>query len=373
VQQDGPGDPRVGAIGGSYGGGYQFVGAFGALADQGKPLFDALAPEITWWSLQESLAPNEVVKTEWDSALTAAGAGALPPEVLQAFAVGAATGEWPKGQIPGVPNLNAFLEKNGPQWQVAHGRRLNIPVLFGQGITDSLFPLTQGLKNWKNAITPAARAKSIFVGYNGGHVLPTAFPQTVGVASDPCSKELAGGSFSALALRFMKLNLKGENTGLTGFGKFHLATPDGEHCTTTTSVAPNTDYKVDSFAAPTGAGAPSVYKLASGPVRVAGTPRLSATIATAGIDQRSFFALAVGTSLADAKVVQGNVMPYNQHLPSRGAARTFDLPSVAVDVPAGQSLFLLVTPIDDMFAGMGSRAPGVIVLKDVVVRVPVVK
>src|SRR5690349_22440070 len=45
VRQDAPGDPRLGAIGGSYGGGYQFLAAFEQLRRQGRPVFDALAPE----------------------------------------------------------------------------------------------------------------------------------------------------------------------------------------------------------------------------------------------------------------------------------------------------------------------------------------
>src|SRR5512145_3036088 len=41
VRKDGKGDPRLGAIGGSYGGGYQYVGAFRNLMDKGEPIFDA--------------------------------------------------------------------------------------------------------------------------------------------------------------------------------------------------------------------------------------------------------------------------------------------------------------------------------------------
>ena len=45
---------------GAYGGGYQYVGAFRNLMVKGEPIFDALAPEITWHDLNESLAPQEV-------------------------------------------------------------------------------------------------------------------------------------------------------------------------------------------------------------------------------------------------------------------------------------------------------------------------
>ena len=69
--------------------------------------------------------------------------------------------------------LHDFLDKNGPEWHVRKGRKLDIPVLFGQGATDNLFPLDQGLKNFTRALTAKARAQSIFVGYNGGHTLPS--------------------------------------------------------------------------------------------------------------------------------------------------------------------------------------------------------
>jgi pimeloyl-ACP methyl ester carboxylesterase len=372
VQQDGKGDPRLGAIGGSYGGGYQFVGAFRELMDRKKPVFDALAPEITWWDLKQSLAPQEVSRTEWVSLLTAAGAQALPDEAIQGTALGAATGLWPKGQVPGTPDLDAFFLKNGPAWHVSQGRRLDIPVLFGQGITDTLFPLHQGLQNWAKALTPAARARSIFVGYNGGHVLPNAFPYTPAVAGDPCSKKLAGGSFRDLTLRFFDHALKGKKPSLKGYGEFHLATA-GNTCTTTRSVTANASYPVGTVAPSAAAGAPLAFKVADGPLRIAGTPYLDGTLFAAGVNNRAFYGLAVGTSPADAQLVQGNVLPLNELLPVAGEKRSIELPSVAVDVPKGQSLFVLASAVSDMFAAAGSRTPGAVVLQDAAVRLPVVR
>src|SRR5690606_27500807 len=88
VKKTKPNDPVLGAIGGSYGGGYQFVGAFSELRDSGTTRFDALVPEITWNSLTESLFPQGVPRTEWATALTAAAvpSDALPPAVHQGFA-----------------------------------------------------------------------------------------------------------------------------------------------------------------------------------------------------------------------------------------------------------------------------------------------
>ncbi|TAL14387.1 MAG: hypothetical protein EPN99_14310, partial [Frankiales bacterium] len=95
-------DPVLGAIGGSYGGGYQFVGAFTELRDRGATRFDALAPEITWFDLKEALAPDEVARSTWLTLLTAAGSEALPQEVVAAYAYGASTGQWP-GAATGFP------------------------------------------------------------------------------------------------------------------------------------------------------------------------------------------------------------------------------------------------------------------------------
>ena len=75
-------------------------------------------------------------------------------------------------------------------------------------------------------------------------------------------------------------------------------------------------------------------------------------------------------SVADAKIVQNNVRPLNEPDLVSGKATHIELPSVAVDVPEGQSLFLLVTPTSDMFSGHGSRTPGVIVLDNAKVNLP---
>src|SRR3954451_23543129 len=306
-----PHDPVLGAIGGSYGGGYQFVGAFTELMKTGETRFDALAPEITWWDLSQSLAPENVVRTAWVTALYAAGANAHTTTVHEGFAYGAATGDWPDGSAPGEPDLTAFFAENGPKWHSDAGRRLDIPVLFGQGETDNLFPLEQGLKNWNGALTDAGRAKSIFVGYNGGHTLPSAYPAGVGTAADPCSKALGGGSFSDLSLQFMQHYLQGVDTPslYDDMGLLHIATAAGDRCVTRSSRDANTDFTVPQVLTNTGAGAPQVYPLMAGPVTVAGTPSLDGVLTTLGLNNRAFFALAVGTSAADAKIVQNNVRP----------------------------------------------------------------
>ncbi len=374
VKQDAKGDPRLGAIGGSYGGGYQYLGAFESLRVKGKPVFDALAPEITWHDLSQSLAPEGVVRTEWALALSAAAlpTQALPERIYKALVEGVVTGTWPDGSVPGTENLVRFFERNGPRWHVERGRRLDIPVLMGQGTTDSLFPLQQGLANWQRAITKRARKQSIFVGYNGGHVLPALLPRGVDVTSDPCSRKLGGGDFRALTVRFFDARLKRRPTALRGFGKVHLATPQSR-CTTVSSVAPDRRVAVGTVATTAGpAGAPVPYAVARGPIRIAGSPHLTGRVTALGVDSRAFYGLAVGTSPLDARLVQNNVLPHREVDPVTGVTRRIVLPSVAVDVPAGKTLYLIASPFSDTFAGMGSRAPGAVVIDDTVVSLPVV-
>jgi ABC-2 type transport system ATP-binding protein len=373
VRRDGKGDPRLGAIGGSYGGGYQLAGAFRFLMDRGEPVFDALAPEITWWDLKESLAPQEVVRAAWALLLSAAGQEALPQDIKVALAEGLATGMWPDGTAPGTPDLDAFFERNGPRWHVEQGRRLDIPVLFRQGATDSLFPLDQGLKNFRKALTPRARKQSIFIGYNGGHTHPAVFPPSIGVAGDPCSAKLGSKDFADLAVRFMQENLKGRDAGVRGFGRYHLGTADGERCLTVRSVAPSTSVTLDSpVATPEAGGPPVAVEVAQGPLRVAGTPSMSGTMTALGLNNRAFYALAVGTSPLDAKIVQHNMLPVNEPEPVAGEQRRITLPSVAVRVPEGQNLYVLASATSDTFVSMGSRTPGAILLEDVTVRLPLV-
>lgn len=373
VRQDGPGDPRMGTVGGSYGGGYQFLAAFESLRTRGKPVLDAMAPEITWHDLGESLAPEGVVRTEWALMLSAGAlpSDALPRNIYKALLEGAVTGTWPDGSIPLTEDMVSFFRKNGPKWHVGHGRRLDIPVLLGQGTTDGLFPLEQGLTNWHRALTPRARKRSIFVAYNGGHVLPQVLPAGIDVTSDPCSKRLAGGNFRRLSIRFFDEVLKGKRTGLRGKGRYHFATPDSR-CISVGSVKPRRVARIGRVVTPTAVGLPLPTLVAKGPIRVAGTPHLTGKVTALGIENRAFFGLAVGKGPGSARLVQNNVLPLREPRPVTGKARRVELPSVAVTVPKGQNLYLLTSAISDTFIAMGSRIPGLLTIEDTKVHLPVV-
>ncbi|MCA1833447.1 MAG: peptidase S15 [Actinobacteria bacterium] len=368
VKLDAPGDPVLGAIGGSYGGGYQTIGALKDLRDRGATRFNALAPEITWFDLPESLGPQGVPRTLWTTLLY----GVAPPHadyIDQGEAVGLATGDFPDGTVPGTVNLKDIFYRHSPRWFADNGYNLDIPVLFGQGITDNLFNLNQGVHNWSDVLTANARSKSIFVGYNQGHVLPEAFPLGTNPSGNPCIDDWDAYERSFFHAAFAGLNPR---TKLDA-AAFNLATSSND-CIRTDDIS-----TYESFSpAPLGstivvsapAGPPVAYSLAAGPIQIAGVPHLRGSLTAAGVDARAFFALAVGMTPADARVIQNNVMPIRSLLQSVAQPFDIELPGVAVDIPAGSNLYLMVASTATAFAGT-TRAPGAIVISDAVVDVPV--
>ena len=382
VALEAPGDPVMGAIGGSYGGGYQTMTALWEQRNRaGGTRFDALVPQITWYDLPESLAPQDVPRSLWVTALYAAGASMVADYIHQGFAEGAATGTFPQW-------LKDEFATHSPKWFTDRGVRLDIPVLFRQGASDNLFDLSQGLENFDAMLTPAARARSRFVSYNGGHALPTVVPpgQSGGSiaggldeaadSGDPNAAFASGGDACSGEDGFLPLSVEFLRRALLGVGDPASVLPTTFNLT---GAAGDTCVRVDALPAATAVegvdvttGSASQYvPLAQGPVTVAGVPRLRTTLTALGVDVRFFAGLAVGTTPADAQIVQNNLLPVRQAEPVVGRAITAELPGVAVVVPEGQTLYLVLTPVSDIFVMHGSRTPGAAILEQVVVDLPV--
>ncbi|MET9885480.1 CocE/NonD family hydrolase [Streptomyces sp. NPDC006430] len=160
VQLDGDGDPRVGVAGASYG------GAVALLAAGYDRRVDAIAPQITYWNLADSLFPQGVFKKLWAGLFfTTGSAGGMQPQALpadRASAPGSAAGAAPgsttgtacgrfqpelcamyeRVAVAGKPDAEAraLLEARSPS---AVGGRIKVPTLIVQGQDDSLFPLDQ--------------------------------------------------------------------------------------------------------------------------------------------------------------------------------------------------------------------------------------
>lgn len=378
VRLDGPNDPVLAAIGGSYGGGYQTMTALDEIAENGSTRFNALAPQITWYDLPQSLAPQRVPRSLWNILLYAVGAQMLPQDVHEAFAYGTATGQWPDGTIygqpaPGViPNLHGRFHRNSPVSFVEEGVQIDVPVLVRQGITDTLFTLNQGIEIFDLAVNDEARSQSYLVGYNGGHVLPQAYPSGLSGGDDACSPE----GFTQLTIDFFTRVFAGQSTDGLMPARYNLTTAEGEGCLRMDEFDTDRKLGADLLGAGTtvtvaGAAPPVQIPIAEGPVTIAGIPNLTGRVTAVGpLETRTFFGLSTGTDATDALLIQNQVMPLRELRTPVDKPFDVDLAGVAIEVPEGQTLFLTITPVADAFAFHGTKPAGTMVFSDLSLMLP---
>jgi ABC-2 type transport system ATP-binding protein len=212
VQLDGPGDPRLGMIGPSYGGGIQLMAA------EYDKRIDVIVPFITWNSLVYALDPNNddrdmrheaeagVFKHEWTSLFFGLGTAqpvasqpgaTMPPRqclgfvdgLCQAYYTSMATGN-------ATPETIALLKKSSPE---TLRRRLRVPTLLIQGQSDTLFNLNDAVANYTALRENDVPVKMIWA--NGGH----GYTDAPGERSwtDP-SKDVLAGRVLAWYDRFLR-------------------------------------------------------------------------------------------------------------------------------------------------------------------------
>ena len=163
AELDGAADPRVGMVGGSYGGGIQLVTA--AIDCR----VDAIVPIIAWHSLGTSLYKAETVKLGWAGVLSDLPTGAVTdPHVASAYRSGSATG------VLSAEDRDWFLSR-GPAELV---EQIQVPTLIVQGTVDTLFTLDEALTNL--AILESNSVPSAMVWFCGGHGICLTDPGDVG-------------------------------------------------------------------------------------------------------------------------------------------------------------------------------------------------
>ncbi len=178
AQLDRAGDPRLGMIGASYGGGIQNNTA----VIDGR--VDVITPQIAWHSLVTSLDKNDTAKGGWGSLLFGVGingsttpgiTGGLSgqpagfqfgrmqdPRTQQALIDGASTGSFTDAD-------KAFFASRGPGSTIS---RVKIPTLISQGTNDTLFTLHEASENF--AAQKAAGAPVSMIWFCGGLTDPSA-------------------------------------------------------------------------------------------------------------------------------------------------------------------------------------------------------
>lgn len=255
------------------------------------------------------------------------------------------------------------------------GIQIDVPMLIRQGASDNLFNLNQGLNIFQKALTDEAREDSYFVSFNGGHALPNIAPRgepvafALGAGEDACS-----GDWNADRIAFFQGVFSGAGTDGIYEATYNFTGLDSTSCITTDALDTEA-FAVDPtgtgvIATPTGAGAALNLELAEGPRTITGVPTLSGSATALGIDSRAFFGLSVGTSPADAVVIDNNLMPLRILRQSVDRPFEIELPGVSVVLEEGEKLFLTITPFSDMFFGHASRPPGALVLSDVTLTLP---
>jgi ABC-2 type transport system ATP-binding protein len=185
VQQDGPGDPRVGVTGASYGGALALL-----LAGYDRRV-DALAPVITWNDLGQALFPNAatatpppattpasgvsgpdgVFKSGWAGLLFSAGRDPAPgPPAGGSAPCGRFTAEICAGYTEAAttgrlsPATAQLLRRSSP---ATVADRITAPTLLVQGEQDTLFGLDQADATARQVAAAGGRVKVEW--FAGGH------------------------------------------------------------------------------------------------------------------------------------------------------------------------------------------------------------
>ncbi len=255
------------------------------------------------------------------------------------------------------------------------GIQINIPILIRQGASDNLFDLNEGLNIFHKALTDKARKESFFVSYNGGHAFPNAAPPgepvdvQLGTGVDACT------DFTETTIEFFSRVFNDDSTKSVLPSRYNLTALDSTTCIRTDHLGQAKPIAVDPVGAgalvtTAGGGAPLQIEVAKGPLTLGGVPTLSGKVTSAALDGRAFFGLAVGTTPADARVIQNNLLPLRCALPVVDSAFDIELPGVAAKIAEGQNLYLTVTPVSDMFFGHASRTPGALVLTGLKLTLP---
>ncbi|MEP3166254.1 MAG: CocE/NonD family hydrolase, partial [Marinobacter sp.] len=195
------GDPYLGAIGESYGGAVQI------LASMQDPRLDAIVPIATWYSLQEALAPNNVVQSFWPFALDWLGTlgSGFDFDLINETSYQAAL----SGHIDSATTLD--LNRRSPAEYCTTGQGIQADALFIQGLRDVLFPLNHGLANWNCA--REAGQDAYLVAIQDGHIMPWPLQTFSGMPLFNTQADVRCGPYEttaiAMVLAFWDEKLKG--------------------------------------------------------------------------------------------------------------------------------------------------------------------
>ncbi|MBW7470800.1 CocE/NonD family hydrolase [Marinobacter sp. F4218] len=214
----------AGAIGGSYGGGFQLL----LHGQDPRQRLDAMVPDITWYDLRYSLNPGNVIKTGWDLVLVAGGeAGStgggndgLDPIIREILAQGATLNRFPDAgldffyyhspayrctgepvSVSDAPDLLNY-QINPPAFDVEPTPYPKVDVLLTQGMKDTLFNFNDAWRNFE--CLKALGGDVRLLTHQTGHILPVEAPEELQPAEyvDPTAGLLELPGFQGAAGQF---------------------------------------------------------------------------------------------------------------------------------------------------------------------------
>lgn len=149
---DGPGDPRIGMVGVSYGGGIQLVAA----ANDHR--VDAIVPAITYHSLATALYKNSAFRSSWATPLTAVmllTSGQINPRILPSTIYGDLTGTLTQSDLDLLKSRSPDIGK------------ITAPTLLIQGTADTLLSLQEADDTAQTLLANGVPTKVVW--FCGGH------------------------------------------------------------------------------------------------------------------------------------------------------------------------------------------------------------
>ena len=148
AKDDAAANAVMGAIGGSYGGGFQHL----VYALDPKHRLDAIAPDITWNDLRYSLFSGGVFKSMWATILAAGGS--IPPntqdqEIQEGLAQGMVLNSLDEEKQALLYSNSLASHCAGENAFTAPGGLQAIDVLYSQSALDTLFNFTETYRNYE--------------------------------------------------------------------------------------------------------------------------------------------------------------------------------------------------------------------------------
>jgi ABC-2 type transport system ATP-binding protein len=267
VRKTRTGDPQVGVVGGSYGGGLALLLA--AADDR----VDAIVPQITWHNLADAFFPDAaghgaeagVFKRNWAGLFFGSGSGldaatllgqgndAAPPptdvqcgrftrEICDFYLDVATTGRATEGAIE-------LLERRSPVGVLG---KIKAPTLLIQGQADTLFPLSEADRNARGIAANGTPVKVAW--YSGGH--------------DGAGSDADTDRTKFLTLQWLDHYVAGK--GDAPAGTFTYSKPGG--ISVRTSRATTLTYRTDEYPGLDGDRAANSLDLRGGDQRIANPP-----------------------------------------------------------------------------------------------------